>query len=294
MGIMTIIFLFGCYPILFVMYFMFKDVGNKNRYCFGATISPELKKDPSIKAVETEFRKKIKRYTVVLAIAPISVIFLPYFSIEFTIWMVWILIVCFYPMILFAIANKKVQDIKSEYEKEHAFTDTASDDRFWPYGLIYYNPNDTDIMVENRMGTGMAMNMARGITKGLNLFAILCTLSIPLLCIWMMMQEFTPISTKVEDEKIICAHLSVEYEIPLAEIEEYTVIKELPEMTKVKGNGMDHVLSGTYEIYREGMFETFLNPQNNIFIKIETGDEMYYISGVDDQETQAIIDVLDK
>ena len=57
---------------------------------------------------------------------------------------------------------------------------------------------------------------------------------------------------------------------------------------------MNHVLSGTYEIYREGMFETFLNPQNNLFIKIETADEMYYISGVDNAETQKIIDELEK
>ena len=106
------------------------------------------------------------------------------------------------------------------------------------------------------------------------------------------MLDFTPINTKVEDEKIICTHLSVEYEIPLEDIETYTIITELPEMTKMRGNGMDNVLSGTYEIYREGTFETFLNPQNDLFIKLETEDEMYYISGVDDAETQKIIDAL--
>ena len=108
------------------------------------------------------------------------------------------------------------------------------------------------------------------------------------------MLDFTPINTKIEDEKIICTHLSVEYEIPLEEIESYTVITELPEMTKTRGNGMDNVLSGSFEIYREGIVETFLNPQNNLFIKIETDDEMYYISGVDNAETQKIIDELEK
>ena len=108
----------------------------------------------------------------------------------------------------------------------------------------------------------------------------------------MIMMDFTPINSKVEDEMIVCTHLGVEYEIPLEEIENYTIITELPEMTKVAGTGMDHVLSGTYEIYREGMFETFLNPKNDLFIKIQTEDEMYYISGVDDAETQKIVDVL--
>ena len=50
----------------------------------------------------------------------------------------------------------------------------------------------------------------------------------------------------------------------------------------------------TYEIYREGMFETFFNPQNDLFIKIETEDEMYYLSGVDDTQTQKIIDELEE
>jgi len=138
------------------------------------------------------------------------------------------------------------------------------------------------------------MNMATGLGKGMYIFAALCLLIIPLSSIWIFMLDFTPISTKVENSTIVCTHLSVEYEIPLDDIEEYAVITELPEMTKVKGNGMNHVLSGTYEIYREGMFETFLNPQNNLFIKIETADEMYYISGVDNAETQKIIDELEK
>ena len=46
-------------------------------------------------------------------------------------------------------------------------------------------------------------------------------------------------------------------------------------------------------IYREGTFETFLNPQNHLFIRIVTEDETYYISGVDDAQTQIIIEELE-
>lgn len=447
------IFLLTCYPILFVMYFMFKNIGNKNGYCFGATLTAELKKDPEILAIDEEYRKTLKKWTIVLAIVPLPSFLIPYISIEFTIWMIWMLVMCFYPMVLCAKANKQVQDIKRErgmeqiseisytdmktatvprkvklltfmptlvlsvipvilsyvlygepgyiairiciitfalctfmfygfavmtdrqkvpvicedsdtnvnfarakkqlwknfwlaaawintifmwfilvgmyfrhtmfaifiwgsviygvivtllafrlvrklnelnekYEAKKTFIDAASDDRYWKYGIMYYNPKDTHVMVETRLGTGTSMNMATGIGKGVYLFASLCMLIIPVMCVWMIMMDFTPINSKVEDEMIVCTHLGVEYEIPLEEIENYTIITELPEMTKVAGTGMNHVLSGTYEIYREGMFETFLNPQNDLFIKLETEDEMYYISGVDDAETQKIIDVL--
>ena len=142
------------------------------------------------------------------------------------------------------------------------------------------------------MGTGTALNMATGFGKGTYIFAMLTLLIIPVSCVWMIMLDFTPIQTTVVNERIVCEHLSVEYEIPVEEIVEYTILTELPEMTKLNGNGMDHVLSGTFEIYREGVVEIFLNPQNNLFIKIETEDEIYYISGIDDNQTKEIMEQL--
>jgi len=144
-------------------------------------------------------------------------------------------------------------------------------------------------MVENRMGTGTAMNLATGVGKGMYVFATLCLLIVPVSCIWLIMLDFTPMRTEVVENTIVCTHLSVEYEIPLEDIEEYTVITDMPEVTKVSGNGMDNICSGTFEIYREGMFEAFYNPQNDLFIKLVTEEETYYISGVDDVATQEIV-----
>ncbi len=455
MLIFNIIFGVTCYPILFIMYFFLRNAKDKNGYCFGATLSREWKKDPAVEAIDEEYRKNMKNSMIILGIVPIIAFLTPHMSIAFSIWMYWILVVCFLPMIFLAKANKQVQNLKQErgwhqesvvsytdlklasvprkikfttflpvyianvvpvvlsfylfqetgynayrilvitfaalvalyhlcaiwtdkqkmavicedsdvnmnyarakkllwkkfwlsvtwvhtgftwtmlvsmyfrengmawvlwgtvgygivaifavlwllkriqeinrkYEKNRTIVDASDDDKYWPYGLVYYNPNDKHKMVENRMGTGTAMNMATGLGKGMYIFAALCLMIIPVASVWIMMLDFTPISTKVENETIICTHLSVEYEIPLEEIENYTILTELPEMTKLAGNAMDNVLSGRYEIYREGMFEAFLNPQNNLFIKIETDDEMYYISGVDDVETQKIIDELEK
>lgn len=187
---------------------------------------------------------------------------------------------------------KKMFAINHAYEDRRTLGESADDDRYWYWGIVYYNPKDSHFMVENRMGTGTSVNMAKTSGKAMYIFATLCLLIIPVSCVWMIMLDFTPIQTTIVNDTIVCEHLSVEYEIPLEDIESYTVLNDLPEMTKLKGNGMDHVLSGTYEIYREGTFETFLNPKNNLFIKIETADEMYYISGIDDVQTQEIIDYI--
>ena len=210
-------------------------------------------------------------------------------------WIIWGSgIYCVAIIVLVIWFMKKLYAINQAYESKRTLGDATDDDRHWYWGLMYYNPKDTRFMVENRMGTGTAVNMATGAGKGMYIFAALCLLIIPISCVWMIMLDFTPISSKVENDMIVCTHLSVEYEIPLEDIENHTIITELPEMTKVAGTAMDNVLSGRYEIYREGMFETFLNPENALFIKIETDKETYYISGADDTETKKIIDELEK
>ncbi len=453
--VLNVIFLVTCYPISFVLYFMLRKAHDKNGYCFGATLKRELREDDAVKKIIADYQKNLKTSMIVLVVSILPVFFIPSVSIAMTIWMIWLLVVCFYPMFWMAKGNKQILELKQErgwnqtsevaytdlktaavprkvklvsflptlifstipvalsfvmfeteelgtfgwivaifalctylfyacavwtdkqkitiicedsdtnmnfarakkqawknywlacswingiftwmvllfvwqrdwgmmglvwgsvvygvvvivvtmwlikklknisdaYEPKRTVFDAADDDRHWIYGLMYYNQNDKHIMVENRMGTGTAMNMATGVGKGSYLFATLALLFIPVMCVWMIMLEFTPLDTKVVDDTIVCTHLSVEYEIPLEDIEEYTVLTDLPEMTKVSGTGMDNILSGTFEIYREGMFEAFLNPQNNLFIKIVTEDEMYYISGVDDEVTQKIIDELEK
>lgn len=214
-----------------------------------------------------------------------------YFRTSGIAWIIWGSgIYCIAIMIMSIWLLKKLFSINQMYEDKRTLGDAMDDDKYWYWGIMYYNPKDKRFMVENRMGTGTAVNMAKGSGKAMYVFASLCMLIIPVMCVWMIMLDFTPMNTTVVDNKIVCTHLSVEYEIPLEDIEEYTVITEMPEVIKVRGNGMDTVCSGTFEIYREGMFEAFYNPQNDLFIKIVTENETYYISGVDDAATEQIVD----
>lgn len=447
------IFVLTCYPVLFFVYFIFRKAKDRNHWCFGATLSKEQKNSPAVAEIDNEYQEKLKKMLLVGMFVPVLGFFTKHFSISFTIWMIWLLLICFLPMIFYAKANHQVMELKAEqgwgqefsvsyadlkkataprrvrfvdflpaillslipiglayvlfpeagyvalrgctieialctvllylcavwtdrlkitvisddsdtntnfarakkqiwrnywlvcvwintvfvwlillgmyirnasmmliligsafygvvimlltirmvkqiadlnvkYENRRTLMDASDDDRYWIWGIMYYNKNDSHFMVENRMGTGTACNMAKPAAKVLYIFASLCLLLIPILCVWMILLDFTPIQTTVTDGVIRCQHVSVEYEIPMEDIESYEILKTLPPMMKINGNGMEHVLSGRYEIYHEGSFETFLNPQNNLFVKIVTDDEMYYISGVDDAQTQEIISQL--
>ena len=453
--IMTGIFFVTCYPILLVMYFMLKGSANRNGFCFGATLTPEMRNDEEIKTIDEEFRRSLKLGTIWLAIIPIPFAFIPYFSISMSLWMIWIMVICLWPSVLFAIANKKVIELKQQrgwnventvsyadlkkatvprkvklgtflptlilstipviiafilfqghgyavygwivlifalctymfyacavwsdkqkitiicedsntnmnyarakkqawknfslicawsntvfvwfllflmwhsgmavagiiwgaliycvvicvvtgllikkifdinkkYESKRTLLDAADDDKNWLWGQVYYNKNDKHFMIESRLGTGTTVNLGNKAGMITTLASVAVILFLPVICIWMIMAEFTPIQVTVENDTIICQQLNVDYEIPLADIDSYEVVTELPNMIKVNGSGMDNLLIGTFEVYREGMYEVFLNPQNELFIKLTVDDQAYYIGGADDTVTQTVIDAIEE
>lgn len=452
--IMTGIFFVTCYPILLVMYFMLKGSANKNGFCFGTTMNKEMRDDEGIKAIDEKFRKNLKWSTIIMAIIPIPFAFIPYFSISMSLWMIWILAICFIPSLCFAIANVKVKELKQErgwntessiaysdlktatvprkvklttflptlilstipviiafiifqghgyeiygwlvltfalctylfyacaiwsdkqkitvicedsdvnmnyarakkqvwknfslvcawvntafvwlmlflmwqsgmavsgiiwgsvvycivicvatgwltkkifdinksYEAKRTLVDVADDDKNWLWGMVYYNKNDKHFMIESRLGTGTTVNLGNKAGMISTVASIAVILLLPVMCIWMIMMEFTPIQVTVDNDTIICEQLNVDYEIPLSEIDSYEVVTELPSMTKVNGTGMDNLLIGTFEVYREGMFEVFVNPQNDLFIKLAVDELTYYIGGADDTMTQEVIDAIE-
>ena len=114
MNILNIIFLVTCYPVLFLVYFMLKNAKDKNSWCFGVMMTKEWKNDPEVEAIDVEYRKNLKNTMIVFGILPIAAFFIKYTSIAFTFWMIWILIICFFPMYWYAKANKQMRVLKDK------------------------------------------------------------------------------------------------------------------------------------------------------------------------------------
>ena len=453
--IINIIFLATCYPIMFVLYFLYRDMGDKNTYCFGATLKRELREDPAVQQIIRDYKRNLKRYTIIVGVIPVIFLLIESFSINMSLWMIWLLVMCFVPMFWMAKANIQIKELKKErgwqeeamvsytdlktaavprrvkfttflptlilsiipvilafvlfqqeghilfgwmiaifgictivfylcalwtdrqrvevicedsdtnmnfarakkqawknywllcawlntaftwfmlyimwqrnwaltgliwgtivycvvimvftwklikslfsinnkYDKKRTVMNEADDDSHWIWGMVYYNKKDKHYMVESRLGTGTTINLGNKAGLITEIIAFGTLLLIPLMCVWMIMMEFTPLQVTVENDTIICKQLNVDYRLLLAEIDDYEVVTELPKnLIKVAGTGMDNLLSGTYEAYRQGTFELFLNPQNDLFIKITIDDEVYYIGGEDDEATQDVIDAIE-
>ncbi len=182
------------------------------------------------------------------------------------------------------IALDKTYEIHMDYEED--------DDQHWIWGMVYYNPKDKHSMVDKRVGVGTTVNMATPVGKGFAAAGILGLLSLPMIGIWIMMLEFTPICLKVENGQIIARHLKTDYVISVIRIDEAKLLDELPKMSRNQGTAMDRLKKGSYHIKEQGNCEVFLNPQNSVFLMIETSDELYYFSGSTDAETEKVYEYL--
>lgn len=185
---------------------------------------------------------------------------------------------------------KRLMSIEKSYEKDKDLQVEGDDDANWYFGSLYYNPNDKHTMVNARLGVGTSVNFATPVGKALAVLSVVALLSIPFLCIWLMLEEFTPISLAVEDGYLKAKHFKVEYEIPLNELEDLTIVSELPGGSKVSGTAMDHMKKGTFFSREEGRYELFISTECTMFLKFEVENRVYYMSGIDDEETMEVLE----
>lgn len=182
---------------------------------------------------------------------------------------------------------KKRRNLDKAYGDKMDIVLTDDDDK-WLWGMIYYNPRDKHAMVEKRVGIGTTINMATKAGKGTVIFCGLMLLSLPLVCIWCILLEFTPIQLSVTNGWLTASQIKEDYSVPVSVMEDITLLEELPKWSKVSGTGMQNLQKGTFRIAEAGRVRVFLNPENKVFIRFTAAGETYYMSGFDDGETIAV------
>lgn len=188
---------------------------------------------------------------------------------------------------------RRQNKLDSAYRDKMDLVGFSDDDACWLGGLIYYNPKDTKTMVEKRVGVGTTMNMATPGGKAMGVFLLLVVLGVLVLCAWLVRLEFTPIHLSLEGDTLVAEQLKEDYAIPLDTIEDVSLVEDLPAMVRTNGTGMTTLSKGSFRIRETGEgCQVFLNPQNDVFLRVEAGDTTYYLGGQDDQETLAVYDSL--
>ena len=151
----------------------------------------------------------------------------------------------------------------------------VDEDDKWLWGLFYYDPDDSRLIVNNRVGGNTTVNLARragqvfmGLTAALLLF-------LPLIGVWMVQMERTPVTVAVEGEALVARHMGTRYAVALEDIEAVTLVEERPRIARIVGTGMDSVQKGSYSSEAWGPLTACLDPRTGPWLLVETGEETY-------------------
>ena len=188
------------------------------------------------------------------------------------------------------LATRRVQSSLTMTSGQDVYAD---DDACWLLGSIYFNPNDTHTLVNNRIGLGTTVNWARPAGKALIVFCALCLLMIPAMCGWMIAEEFTPFRVTCTESAIVADHLHNVYTVPLDAIERVSLETQndgIASASKISGTAYDSLWKGTFRIGSIGRCEVCLNPQQPPFIRVDTADTVYLFGADTEAETLALFE----
>ena len=151
------------------------------------------------------------------------------------------------------------------------------DDR-WIWGLFYCDPHDGHTFVNQRIGMGMSMNLAKPLGKGMMGVSLALLAAMPLLGAWLVVEEFSPLRLGLQSQTVVAQQAFTTYRVPVAELEEVRLLEELPPASRIAGTSMDHLLKGSFSM--EGEKATFcLDPQDPPFLLLKTEEKTYVFGG---------------
>lgn len=195
-------------------------------------------------------------------------------------------------VLLFWMLRKKA-GLDKRYEDKMDILRQDTDD-YYLWGLIYYNPHDKHTMVESRNGMGTDTNLATPVGKGVVVLIAALALHVLILAVSGVVQEFTPIHLQVEEGYVVASHTN-EYRIALHSIKEAQLLTEWPDMTRNHGWNTDTLVKGSFRLKEEKKdCEVMGYDYNTLFLRIDTSWGTFIFSGVDDEETKQVYEIIMK
>lgn len=117
--IVKIILCVCTWPLLPIMYVMLAGMGKEQKSTlFGITLWQDAMKEERVQELMKDYKKQLKRMTLLLFLVQFLTLLPPSFSIAMTLWMVWLFAAIALPFLPYIKANKKIRAYKAEYQTE--------------------------------------------------------------------------------------------------------------------------------------------------------------------------------
>ena len=156
----------------------------------------------------------------------------------------------------------------------------VDEDEKWIWGMFYYDPNDTHLVVNARIGMNTTVNLAKKSGRVIVGATSVLMLLMPLFGVWAMAEERSPVTLTLTDTALVARHGWDDYEIPLEDIDQVQLLQEPPTgLRRVAGTGMDTVRKGRYQSDEYPKLTLCMNPQVGPWLLITMDDGTVYLVG---------------
>jgi len=163
------------------------------------------------------------------------------------------------------------------------------EDEHWIWGLLYYNPNDSNFLVNNRIGINMSFNLAKPTARWIMLISALMIVAMPFLGVWMWAQEVTPARLILNETELIARHTSDRYVIRLDSIESVELIDSLPFVShRINGGSFENLSTGVFFVSGIGRAYFCLHPKSPPILQITADGQHYFLNDSVTSITQEI------
>ena len=177
----------------------------------------------------------------------------------------------------------KTRHLQEKLTKDSGQEWYADEDDHWIWGIFYYNPNDSRLIINSRIGINSTVNMARTLGKVIMAAVVLLLASMPFMGVWMGAIGSQEIATTIEQDTFTISSGSTSYQIKASDIKEVVLLEELPShLSRKMGTGMDTYLEGKFSADSIGNVTVLLDPTVSPYILIQTKDGKYYLFGTRD------------
>lgn len=155
----------------------------------------------------------------------------------------------------------------------------VDEDDKWLWGIFYYDPGDSRLMVNARVGMNSSVNLARPAGKVLMGAVALLLAAMPLVGLWLMGMEKAPVELELTERELVSTHYTTEYRLEREDIASVELVEELPVMTRAAGTAMPSARSGKWNSREWGRFTCCIDPRQGPWLLVETEEGMLYLFG---------------
>ena len=273
------------FPIAPILYFVLRNhTKPKKNLIINVTLPLEAQEDEQVLAYCKTYRKRLGIAALAFTVIFPVVFLIQSFSIVLTFFMSWLTIVISVMYGIYSKYHMKLKRLKKErgWASKSGADAQVDEDDHWIGGILYYNPNNKQTLVSERVGINMSVNIAKPAGKVLIAIAALTLIAMPFFGIAFMPMEFTPLRIEVTDQAVIMRH-STTISIDLDDIVEVELREELRPIARQVGTNLPTLYAGRWLISNIGTATLRLNPQHPPFIVIKT-EGTTYIFGTSDVE----------